>query len=50
MSDGVNNATYSYLANSPLVGQITLKSNATPRMTITKSYDFLNRLTAIEAL
>ena len=48
-SDGTNNATYAYVANSPLVGQITLKSNATTRMTVTKSYDYLNRLTSISS-
>src|SRR5204863_9055985 len=33
--------------NSPLVSQITFKSNTTVRMTTTKKYDFLNRLTDI---
>jgi YD repeat-containing protein len=28
VTDGTNNATYSYVANSPLVGQITFASNA----------------------
>ena len=44
VSDGTQSATYSYLANSPLVGQITFKQNTTTRMTTTKSYDYLNRL------
>jgi len=35
---------YPSLANSPLVSQITFKSNRETRMTTTKSYDFLNRL------
>jgi RHS repeat-associated protein len=43
VSDGTYNATYDYLANSPLVSQITFKSNTTVRMTTTKKYDFLNR-------
>jgi RHS repeat-associated protein len=49
VTDGTNNATYAYLANSPLVSQITLKSNATMRLTTTKSYDYLNRLTQISS-
>ena len=42
-----NSARYSYLANSPLVGQIAFKQNGAVRMTTTKQYDYLNRLTAI---
>jgi RHS repeat-associated protein len=49
VSDGTNNATYTYLANSPLVSQIVFKQNSTARMTTTKSYDFLNRLTQISS-
>jgi RHS repeat-associated protein len=49
VSDGTYNATYDYLANSPLVGQITYRSNSTTRMTTTKSYDYLNRLTQISS-
>lgn len=45
--DNNNSATYSYLANSPLVQQIAFKQGSTTRMTTTKSYDYLNRLTAI---
>ena len=45
-----NSATYNYLANSPLVSQITFKQNGTTRMTTTKQYDFLNRLTSISSL
>ena len=41
--------TYSYLANSPLVSQITFKSNTVTRMTTSKQYDYLNRLTAISS-
>ena len=49
VSDGTNNATYSYLANSMLVSQIVFKQNSTTRMTTTKAYDFLNRLTGISS-
>ncbi len=45
VSDGTNSATYSFLANSPLVEQITFATNGTTVMTTTKGYDFLNRLT-----
>jgi YD repeat-containing protein len=34
---------------TPLVGRITFASNAVTRMTTTKSYDFLNRLTQISS-
>ena len=47
VSDGPNTATYTYLANSPLVSQIAFTQNGTNRMTTTKSYDDLNRLTSI---
>ena len=40
-------ATYSYLANSPLVGQIAFKQSTTTRLTTTKQYDNLNRLSSI---
>ena len=49
VSDGTNTATYSYLANSPLVGQITFKSNSFMAMTTTKQYDLLNRLASISS-
>jgi RHS repeat-associated protein len=49
VSDGVNNAAYTYLANSSLVGQIAFKSNTVARMTTTKQYDYLNRLTSISS-
>ncbi len=42
-------ATYSYLANSPLVNQITFKQSTTTRMTTTKQYDYLNRLSSISS-
>ena len=44
---GTYSATYSNLANSSLIWQIVCKSNATTAVTTTKSYDNLNRLTAI---
>jgi RHS repeat-associated protein len=49
VSSGTSSATYTYLANSPLVSQITFASNGVTRMTTTKSYDNLNRLTAIQS-
>gem|GEM_PF-881523 len=48
--NGAHSATYSYVANSPLVGQITFKSNSVVRMTTTKTYDNLNRLTQISSV
>jgi len=47
VSDGTDSAAYSYLANSPLIGQITFKRGGTTEMTTTKQYDFLNRLATI---
>jgi YD repeat-containing protein len=48
VSDGNGNtAGYSYLANSPLVGQIAFANDGAVRMTTTKQYDYLNRLTGI---
>src|SRR5439155_8945175 len=50
VGDGAANlATYTYLANSPLVSQIVFKQSGTTRMTTTKSYDFLNRLQSISS-
>ncbi|HEY5912156.1 MAG TPA: RHS repeat-associated core domain-containing protein [Verrucomicrobiae bacterium] len=40
-------AGFTYVANSPLVRQIAFTNNASWRMTTTKQYDFLNRLTSI---
>jgi hypothetical protein len=45
VSSGTYSATYSYVANSPLVGNITFAQSGTTRMTTTKQYDSLNRLT-----
>ena len=48
VKDGSNNvATYSYIANSPLVSQIAFTNGTSRRMATTKSYDYLNRLTKI---
>jgi RHS repeat-associated protein len=50
VSDGNNNSSaYSYLANSPLVSQITFTNGSALRMTTTKQYDYLNRLTQISS-
>jgi len=49
VTDGTYSAGYTYLANSPLISQITLKSNTTVRMTTTKQYDYLNRLLSISS-
>jgi len=45
--DWTNTAVYSYLANSPLVGNIGFQHNGQTVMTTSKTYDYLNRLTAI---
>ena len=50
VTQGSSVATYTYVANSPLVGQIVLQQTAAPGMTISKQFDYLNRLTAISAL
>jgi RHS repeat-associated protein len=49
VSGGTNGATYTYLANSPLVSQITFTNNGATRMTTTKQYDFVNRLQSISS-
>jgi RHS repeat-associated protein len=49
VTDGTYQSDYSYLANSPLISQVNYRSNSTTRMTTTKSYDFLNRLTSISS-
>ncbi len=50
VNDGSSHvATYSYLANSPLVGQIVYSTGGSTRMTTTKQYDDLNRLTQISS-
>ena len=47
IGDGTISATYSNLANSSLVGQITFAKSGVTKMTTTKQYDLLNRLTSI---
>jgi RHS repeat-associated protein len=48
VSDANNNtATYSYLANSALVGEILFQTNSATRMTTLRTCDYLNRLTEI---
>jgi hypothetical protein len=49
ISDATNSATYYYLANSRLVSQIVFTNGGAKRMTTTKSYDNLNRLTSISS-
>jgi len=49
VTDGTYSAGYTYLANSPLVSQITFKTNTMTRMTTTKNYDYLNRLQSISS-
>jgi RHS repeat-associated protein len=43
-------ATYSYIDNSPLSGQIDFAANGANVMSISKQYDYLNRLTAISTV
>jgi RHS repeat-associated protein len=50
VSDGNGNAaSYSYLANSSLVGQIAFAHSGTTEMTTIKQYDYLNRLSSISS-
>jgi RHS repeat-associated protein len=49
VTDRTNSATYSYLVNSPLVSQIFFTNSGAWRMTTTKQYDLLNRLTSISS-
>jgi RHS repeat-associated protein len=49
VTNGNYNASYTYIANSPLLSQITFRSNATTRVTTTKTYDYMDRLTAISS-
>ncbi len=51
VSDGNGNpATYNYLANSPLVSQIFFTNSGARRMTTTKQWDNLNRLTQVSSV
>jgi RHS repeat-associated protein len=47
VTNGVQTIHYSRIANSPLISQIEFKQSGTTRMTTTKSFDYLNRLTLI---
>jgi RHS repeat-associated protein len=49
VTNGTAKATYAYLANSPLVSQINFTNSGVQRMVTTKTYDSLNRLTAISS-
>jgi len=50
VTNGNSSAAYGYLANSPLVSTVTFRTNTTTRMTTTKTYDYLNRLTSISSV
>jgi YD repeat-containing protein len=54
VNDGANLATYGYLPNSPLVGQLTFRQGQQPtsplRLTTTRQYDQLNRLSSIDSV
>jgi RHS repeat-associated protein len=49
VSDGTYSAGYTYLANSPLIRQIAFQNAGTTKMTTSKTYDFLNRLSQISS-
>ena len=49
VTNGTATATYSYLANSPLVSQISMANNGSQMMAVSKSYDNLDRLTSVSA-
>jgi YD repeat-containing protein len=50
VTNGFYNASYGYLANSPLVTTVTFRTNSVTRMTTTKTYDYVNRLTSISSV
>ena len=50
VTDGTLNSTYSYLAKWRLIGQITHRQSSTVRMTETRQYDLLNRLTSLTSV
>ncbi len=50
VTSGTESATYSYVVNSRLVGQIAFKHGGSTKMTRTKQYDRLNRLTSISSI
>jgi RHS repeat-associated protein len=47
VTNGSYTASYTYLPNSSLVSNVVFQSGGTPRMTTTKSWDNLNRLSTI---
>jgi YD repeat-containing protein len=47
VTDDTLNSTYSYLANSRLISQIMHRQSSRVRMTETRQYDLLNRLTSL---
>ncbi|MCX6921883.1 MAG: RHS repeat-associated core domain-containing protein [Verrucomicrobia bacterium] len=49
VTNGTATATYSYLANSPLVSEIDFANNGSQMMAVSKSYDNLNRVTSVSA-
>src|SRR6266511_2868972 len=49
VTDGIYSAGYTYLANSPLIGQITFQQSGSTKMTSTKQYDYLNRILSISS-
>jgi RHS repeat-associated protein len=49
VSDGTNTAAYAYVGNSSLIGGISFSNNGVARMTTTRQYDYLNRLTQIQS-
>ncbi len=49
VSNGTHTAAYSYLANSALVSNMVFATSGTTKMTTTKAYDNLNRLTSISS-
>ncbi|HWA27857.1 MAG TPA: RHS repeat-associated core domain-containing protein [Lacunisphaera sp.] len=49
VTSGTNTATYGYVVNSPLVGSVTYAQGGASRLTTTKSFDKLNRLSSISS-
>ena len=47
VTNGIHTVTYAYVPNSSLVSNVVFASNGTTKMTTTKSYDNLDRLTSI---
>lgn len=50
VNNGTRSASYSYLANSSLVGQIAFNQGGGTAMTTTKTYDNLDRLSSISSV